>query len=358
MHYLVLLLQLIILIYLLKQRNSKNKRHLDFFIAHVFCLMLIILIYTIIRDFNYQITNTYFFVAAIFKVLSVVFIVLNIETTLKGYSVNNKKYIYFLSLSLFIALLIFIPKNSILNYVSPQTVFYDIEIPDLIVFSDIFFLQQILKLILVFYLFFIFKININKSENILNKSIYSSWIYSFIAFSLLNFVLCSIFYYDLLKLTDYSVLRKIFNLMVILNMIFFILFPSIIFYSPSIKIKVINYNNHKSIFLLLKLYFKNEKIYLNPKLTLSDVSNSINSTDNTIRDCIKNNVNLNFNDFVNQHRVGFSVELMKSGYLENQVMSSLAKKAGFNSPQTFYRAFKKIHSISPYKYYKTKILNN
>ena len=69
--------------------------------------------------------------------------------------------------------------------------------------------------------------------------------------------------------------------MVVLNMIFFILFPSIIFYSPSIRIKVINYNNHKSNFLTLKLYFQNEKIYLNPKLTLTEVSNSINSTEST-----------------------------------------------------------------------------
>ena len=358
MHYLILLLQIITLIYLLKHRESKNKLHLDFFIAHVSCLTIITLIYVMIRDLNFQITNTYFFLVAIFNVLSVVFIVLNIETTLKGYSVNKKKYFYFLSLSLLISLLIFIPKNSILNYASSQTVFYDIGIPDSIIFSDVFFFQQILKLILIFYLFFIFKFNINKSKNLLNKRIYSYWVYSFLAFSLLNFVLCSIFFYDLLKFTDYSFLRNTVNLLVVLNMVFFILFPSIIFYSPSIRIKVINYNNLNSNFLTLKLYFQNEKIYLNPKLTLTEVSNSINFTESKIRDCIKNSVDLNFNDFVNQHRVVFSLELMKSGYLDNHVMSSLAKKSGFNSPQTFYRVFKKIHFISPYKYYKTQILNN
>jgi AraC-like DNA-binding protein len=110
--------------------------------------------------------------------------------------------------------------------------------------------------------------------------------------------------------------------------------------------------------MILQFYFEIEKVYLNPKLKIVEVSKTIYTTDNIVRESIKNYLNLNFNDFVNEYRVNHSVKLMNSGHLNNYDISSLAKKSGFNSPQTFYRSFVKVHSISPSKYYKSNIVSN
>jgi AraC-like DNA-binding protein len=359
MHYLVLLIQLTVILFLFNQRSSKNKFHLDFFIAHLFCLILIVLIYLPIKLLGYQVTNSYFYASGVFVVLSVLFIVLNIETLLKGYSVSIRKYIYFIAVSLFISCLVLIPENYILNYHSKQTVFYDIKIPDLLVFSELFFLQQIFKLILMGYLYYTFKSNIDKSQNIKDKKTFSLWVYSFIGLFTISLCLSSIFFYDLLNLSDNLVLRDIINAIVVLNLIYFILFPSIIFCIPEIRIKLFkNRSDQHFDFMILQSYFENEKVYLNPKLTIAKVSEGVHTTENIVRDSVKISRNLNFNDFVNEYRVNHSVKLMISGHLNNHDMISLAKKSGFNSPQTFYRSFAKFYSISPSKYYKSNIVSN
>jgi AraC-like DNA-binding protein len=156
-----------------------------------------------------------------------------------------------------------------------------------------------------------------------------------------------------------SLLFNIINIFIGINLIFFTLFPSVIFYSPVIIKAVFVYSTEDvTNFSIIKLFFDNEKKYLKPLLSLSFISKNTGLNEAEIRSCIKNNTNLNFNEFVNQYRVNYAIKLMESGFLENHVMSSIAEKSGFNSPQTFYRSFAKFHSISPSKYYKKNVLSN
>ena len=108
MHYLILLIQLAVFLFLLKQRSNKNKFHLDYFLSHIFCLILIILIYIPIKHLGFEITNTYFHLGHIFTTMSFIFIILNIETSLKGYKVNKKKFNYFVAVVFALCFLLFL----------------------------------------------------------------------------------------------------------------------------------------------------------------------------------------------------------------------------------------------------------
>ena len=359
MHFLILLIQLAVFLFLLKQRSNKNKFHLDYFLLHIFCLILIILIYLPIKHLGFEITNTYFHLGHIFTTMSFIFIILNIETSLKGYKVNKKKFIYFVAVVFTLCFFVFYSENYILNYSTRQTIFYDIKIPDPLVYNEMVFLHQGIKFILGMYLLIVFRLNIKKSINIKKKRIYSLWVYSLTICGFVCMVLNATLVYGFLDQEYDSLLFNIINIFIGINLIFFTLFPSVIFYSPVI-IKAVFVSSTEDVtnFSIIKLFFDNEKKYLKPLLSLSFISKNTGLNEAEIRSCIKNNTNLNFNEFVNQYRVNYAIKLMESGFLENHVMSSIAEKSGFNSPQTFYRSFAKFHSISPSKYYKKNVLSN
>ena len=359
MHFLILLIQLAVFLFLLKQRSNKNKFHLDYFLLHIFCLILIILIYLPIKHLGFEITNTYFHLGHIFTTMSFLFIILNIETSLKGYKVNKKKFIYFVAVVFTLCFLLFYSENYILNYSTRQTIFYDIKIPDPLVYNEMVFLHQGIKFILGMYLLIVFRLNIKKSINIKKKRIYSLWVYSLTICGFVCMILNATLVYGFLDREYDSLLFNIINIFIGINLIFFTLFPSVIFYSPVIIKAVFVYSTEDvTNFSIIKLFFDNEKKYLNPLLSLRFISKNTGLNEAEIRSCIKNNTNLNFNEFVNQYRVNYAIKLMESGFLENHVMSSIAEKSGFNSPQTFYRSFAKFHSISPSKYYKKNVLSN
>ena len=359
MHFLILLIQLAVFLFLLKQRSNKNKFHLDYFLSHIFCLILIILIYIPIKHLGFEITNTYFHLGHIFTTMSLIFIIFNIETSLKGYKVNKKKFIYFVAVVFTLCFLLFYSENYILNYSTRQTVFYDINIPDPLVYNEMVFLHQGIKFILGMYLLIVFRLNIKKSINIKKKRIYSLWVYSLTICGFVCMVLNATLVYGFLDQEYDSLLFNIINIFIGINLIFFTLFPSVIFYSPLIpKVVFIDLTEDIPNFLIITSFFDNEKKYLDQTLTLGFTSKNTGLNEAEIRSCIKNNTNLNFNEFINQYRVNYAIKLMESGYLENHVMNSIAQKSGFNSPQTFYRAFKKFKSVTPAYYYKNLIAEN
>ena len=253
----------------------------------------------------------------------------------------------------------FYSENYILNYSTRQTVFYDIKIPDPLVYNEMVFLHQGIKFILGMYLLIVFRLNIKKSINIKKKRIYSLWVYSLTICGFVCMVLNATLVYGFLDQEYDSLLFNIINIFIGINLIFFTLFPSVIFYSPLIP-KVVSIDLTEDIpnFSIIKSFFDNERKYLDQTLTLGFISKNTGLNEAEIRSCIKNNTNLNFNEFINQYRVNYAIKLMESGYLENHVMNSIAQKSGFNSPQTFYRAFKKFKSVTPAYYYKNLIAEN
>jgi len=101
--------------------------------------------------------------------------------------------------------------------------------------------------------------------------------------------------------------------------------------------------------LLLKV-MQEEKPYLNPKLTLSELAKMVNATPNNLSQVINQFQEVNFFDFINRYRI----EEFKKLAIEKPHFNilALAYEAGFNSKSSFNNLFKKFTNQTPSQYIK------
>jgi|TARA_B110000240_G_scaffold136775_2_gene151584 YesN/AraC family two-component response regulator len=138
-----------------------------------------------------------------------------------------------------------------------------------------------------------------------------------------------------------------------MNIFYFIATPSALHYLPLIKVDNILYlENENAHFNDLKALFEDDNIFLDKDLSLRSVSLVSGLSEITIRKLIKSSTQLNFNDFVNKYRIDYAITVMKSGFLNVNLITALGEKSGFKSNHTFYRAFKKLKHHTPSNYYK------
>ena len=90
-----------------------------------------------------------------------------------------------------------------------------------------------------------------------------------------------------------------------------------------------------------------EKLFLNAELTLSDLSEKIETHNSLTSNIINSVFNKNFNDFVNEFRVKIFLEKINNPKLQHLTLSAIAFDCGFNSKSTFNRAVKKVTGKSP-----------
>jgi AraC-like DNA-binding protein len=93
-----------------------------------------------------------------------------------------------------------------------------------------------------------------------------------------------------------------------------------------------------------------DKMYENPELIISDISNKLGTHSKKISQVINQGFNMNFNDFVNNHRIKALLQKIEEGEHNIQTLLSLAFECGFNSKSTFNRAFKRATSLNPKEY--------
>jgi len=91
----------------------------------------------------------------------------------------------------------------------------------------------------------------------------------------------------------------------------------------------------------------NDKIFLEPNISLVDVSKKLNISQRNLSELIRKNSNKNFNQFVNYYRVEEAKKLLKDSSNDNFNMLGIAYNAGFNSKASFYSVFKKFTSLTP-----------
>lgn len=108
----------------------------------------------------------------------------------------------------------------------------------------------------------------------------------------------------------------------------------------------------------LEYVMKEEKLFLNPSLKLSDVVQQLNIPQKTISYVLNQHLHQSFNEYVNMYRV----EAFKSRLLEeedgNLTITGIAFECGFNSQATFQRVFKAITKQSPSEFRKAHEKNN
>lgn len=93
--------------------------------------------------------------------------------------------------------------------------------------------------------------------------------------------------------------------------------------------------------------FKEQQLYLDPELSLSDLATKLKTNTSVLSAAINQNFGKNFNDFVNEYRVEAVKRQLKDPAKAHLSLLGVALECGFNSKSTFNRAFKKFTGKSP-----------
>lgn len=93
-----------------------------------------------------------------------------------------------------------------------------------------------------------------------------------------------------------------------------------------------------------------DKVYENPRLTLADMAEAMDTNTKTVSSIINSGFKMNFNDFVNHYRVEAVKNKLDLGEHHTTTLLGIAIDCGFNSKATFNRAFKKSTGVSPKDY--------
>ena len=96
----------------------------------------------------------------------------------------------------------------------------------------------------------------------------------------------------------------------------------------------------------------NEIYFRKPDSTLEDLAREINIPTSHINYLFKFHCKETFADYKKIFRVQDAIQLIDSGYLDNNTIESIAPKVGFASYSPFFTSFKSITGLSPNEYFK------
>ena len=93
-----------------------------------------------------------------------------------------------------------------------------------------------------------------------------------------------------------------------------------------------------------------DKLYRNKNLTLDDFSKVVGHPKKVVSAAIKDNFQMNFNQFVNRYRIADAKEMLDSVEFQEITIAEIYYKAGFNSKSAFQRIFRESEEMSPSEY--------
>ena len=115
--------------------------------------------------------------------------------------------------------------------------------------------------------------------------------------------------------------------------------------------------NYENEIAQIENYMNDQEVFLNPKITLTQISATLQIPIKDLSYIINNHFDVRFNDYINQYRINYFSKMLNDEYLNNYTIDSLMQKAGFSSKSTFHAAFKKIHHCTPSQYISNQKAN-
>jgi AraC-like DNA-binding protein len=122
----------------------------------------------------------------------------------------------------------------------------------------------------------------------------------------------------------------------------------------AVTTKKINTNKLKE--KLIEL-FLHEKVYKNPDLKITQISEMLNTNRTYISKLINTEFSCTFSEFVNRYRVKEAKQLLCEESSKNYSLDYIAEKSGFGSMVNFMRVFRDIEGTTPGKYREMKLNN-
>lgn len=114
-----------------------------------------------------------------------------------------------------------------------------------------------------------------------------------------------------------------------------------------------NENNHtedNKLFNKLLKYMEEEKAFMEPNLTLTELANRLGTNRNNLSRLINTKTDKNFFNFINEYRVNEVKEALKNPQNQNYTLLAIAFECGFNSKSSFNSVFKKFTGLTPSQY--------
>jgi len=343
-----------ICVLLFSKRTTKNSFHLDFLLLHLVASTLIVLIYKYSQHYGFVNLSITYRSVLFLRLVSIVFFALHVKSAIAGVKSKITFRFYFL-LVVFVFFLVLNYFNIyLLDFRSNKNFILNTPITDLFFVSDIVLISFLSQLFYVFYIFYIIKSNFIKTNKKVLKMPYLNWVLLYTFIWLIIIVLINYYYFSsslLLNNQQFNVYLKILSAV---SIVIFILNPRILSYLPLIsKINVYNVDTHSNeINKKIDFIITTQKLYLNPDFSLTELVFISQFSNSQIRNAIMANHSMNFRSYLNKFRVLYSEHLIKSNYLNTHSIVALGKESGFNSHQSFFRAFKKLHNMTPGQFRK------
>jgi AraC-like DNA-binding protein len=114
----------------------------------------------------------------------------------------------------------------------------------------------------------------------------------------------------------------------------------------------INEDNVLSVFPAIEQTIREEKLYLNPDLTLRELSQKLKIPDRTLSQVIRQRTGRNFCDFVNAFRIEYAKLKMLTPENKGLTILEILYDSGFNSKSVFNFQFRKFTGKSPLQFKK------
>jgi AraC-like DNA-binding protein len=99
-------------------------------------------------------------------------------------------------------------------------------------------------------------------------------------------------------------------------------------------------------------HLNEKRSFLDKQYSMTKLANELNLPPQYVSAVINERENMNFNDYINNLRIQYCIELLNRNGHKHYKLESVADKCGFNNRNTFTIAFKKVTGKTPMKYIK------
>lgn len=97
----------------------------------------------------------------------------------------------------------------------------------------------------------------------------------------------------------------------------------------------------------LQVLLEEEKVYLDPTLSIQDLSKRLATNRTTLSHVINTHLHQNFATLLNSYRIKEAVRLLSDPQYFHEKMEVVGELCGYNNRQVFHAAFKKEMGITP-----------
>jgi AraC-like DNA-binding protein len=101
---------------------------------------------------------------------------------------------------------------------------------------------------------------------------------------------------------------------------------------------------------ILKQYMAEKEPFLNPSLTIHELSNQIEIPVRDLSVLINHHIDQHFFDFVNEYRIQKAMSILKDPLKSDLTVLEILYEVGFNSKSSFNTSFKKYTNLTPTAY--------